>query len=100
MSTIEERFYSLGYLDDLSREDSPVHRLDARIKIILTVAFIVLVTSHGRYDLSGLLPFAAFPVLLGAAAGLPSGYILKALLVRHIPIKSTVARVKPNTFIF
>ena len=81
MTTIEERFNSLGLLDELSRGNSPVHRLDARIKIVLTLAFIILVTSHDRYAVSALLPFAAFPVLLGAAAGLPSGYILKRLLM-------------------
>ena len=81
MTTIEERFHSLGRLDELARGDSPVHRLDARIKIILTLAFIVLVTSNDRYAVGRLLPFAAFPVLLGAAAGLPSGFILKRLLI-------------------
>lgn len=79
--TIEERFYNIGRLDDLSRDDSPVHRLDARVKIILTLVFIVLVTSYDRYALGRLLPFAAFPVLFSAAAGLPSLFILKVLLV-------------------
>lgn len=81
MTTIEQRFYSLGMLDDLSRSDSPVHKLDARVKIILTLAFIVLVTSHERYAVSPLLPFAAFPVLLGATAGVPSRFIIKRLLM-------------------
>ena len=81
MTTIEERFHSLGRLDEMSRGDSPVHKIDARIKIILTVAFIILITSHDRYAVSRLLPFAAFPVLFGAAAGLPSGFILKRLLI-------------------
>lgn len=81
MKSVEERFYSLGKLDELSRMASWVHCIDPRVKIILTCAFIVAVTSYHRYAIAPLLPFAAFPILLSAGADLPARYLLGRLLI-------------------
>ncbi len=81
MPGIEEQLYSISRLDNLSRADTPVHRVDPRVKIVLTLAFVVSVTSYGRYAVTQLLPFAAFPVLLAAAADLPVAFLLRRLLV-------------------
>lgn len=61
--------------------DSPMHRLDARTKVLVTVAFIVTVMSFPRYELSGLTPFFLYPFALLALSGIPVGFILKKLLL-------------------
>jgi len=38
----------VGKMDELGRSDSPIHRLDARVKIVTTVAFIMTVMSFGH----------------------------------------------------
>lgn len=81
MRGIEERFYNIGQLDALSRRNSAVHRLDPRTKIFLTIGFILAVTSHPRYAITQLLPFAVFPIFLASAADLPTGYIMGRLLI-------------------
>lgn len=58
-----------------------MHRIDPRVKILLTVVYIVIVTSHSRYAVTRLLPFAAFPVLFAAAANVPTGFLLRKLLL-------------------
>ncbi|MEI6970139.1 MAG: cobalt ECF transporter T component CbiQ [bacterium] len=75
------RYVEVGRMDDLARLDSPVHRLDARTKVLTTVAFIVAVMSFPRYEVSALMPFFLFPLVLMNIAGIPSGLILRKLML-------------------
>lgn len=67
-------------MDLLSYQDTPVHRLDPRVKLIVTLCFLVTVISFGRYEISMLLPFALYPVYLMASANLPVAYFMKKVL--------------------
>ena len=71
----------LTYLDTLSDQDTPVHRLDPRVKLLTTLLFIVCVVSFNKYELSSLLPFVIYPVVLVALGNLPLGYLLKKVLL-------------------
>ncbi|EXI72104.1 MAG TPA: cobalt ECF transporter T component CbiQ [Candidatus Accumulibacter phosphatis] len=81
MARIESSFPDFGYLDSLASRDSPIHRLDPRVKLLTTLLFIVCVVSFDRYALSPLLPFAIYPVVLLTLAKLPPGYLLRKLLL-------------------
>lgn len=70
----------LGRMDELGRLDSPMHRIDARAKAVVTVAFIICVTSFPRYALAALLPFFLYPVALVTAGRIPVRYLLKKIL--------------------
>ncbi len=59
-------------LDLLAAEDSALHRLDARAKLVVALAFVVCVTSFGRYAVAPLLPYFVFPIAVAAAARLPA----------------------------
>lgn len=61
--------------------DSPMHRLDARTKALVTFAFIATVMSFPRYELSALTPFFLYPFAIIALSGIPFGFILKKLLL-------------------
>jgi cobalt/nickel transport system permease protein len=69
------------YLDTLSYQDTPVHRLDPRVKVLTTLLFIVCVVSFNKYELSALLPFVIYPVVLVALGNLPLGYLVKKVLL-------------------
>ena len=71
----------IGRMDELGRMDTPVHRLDARAKAIVTLAFIVVVMSFPRHDVSALTPFLLYPVALLALGRIPARHILKKILV-------------------
>lgn len=75
------KYLELGYLDLLSAQDTPVHRLDPRAKVITVLIFTVLVVSFDRYRVAALLPFVIFPVFLITAGNLPVRYLLRRLLV-------------------
>ncbi len=72
---------SIGRMDEWARRDSPVHRLDARAKAIVTLGFIVAVMSFPRHDISALVPFILYPVILTSAGGLPARELFKKILV-------------------
>ena len=77
----DKEFFNLGYLDALSYRDTVMHRLDPRAKLIATLAFIITVVSFSKYEVTGLLPFLLFPVLLFALGDIPIKFILKKVLV-------------------
>ncbi len=74
-------YLDVGEMDELGRLDSPLHRLDARVKALTTAAFIVAVMSFPRYEVSALMPFFLYPAALMALGRVPPGYILRKLLV-------------------
>ncbi|MCX6995523.1 MAG: cobalt ECF transporter T component CbiQ [Kiritimatiellaeota bacterium] len=72
---------AIGRMDELGRMDTPVHRLDARAKAVVTLAFIGVVMSFPRYALSALTPFLLYPVAILAVGQIPARHILKKILV-------------------
>jgi len=81
MPGIETAILDLGLLDRLARQDTAVHRLDPRAKVLATLAFVVAVVSFGRYEVGRLLPFALYPVALMAAGNVPLRFLARKLLV-------------------
>ena len=71
----------IGRMDELGRMDTPAHRLDARAKAIVTLAFIVVVMSFPRHDVSALTPFLLYPIALISLGRIPARHILKKILV-------------------
>lgn len=71
----------VGRMDELSRQDTPVHRIDARAKAVTTIVFIVMVMSFSRYEISALMPFLFYPVVLIVLGHIPFGYIFRKILV-------------------
>jgi len=80
MGSIADWIY-IGRMDELGRLDTPIHRLDARIKILTTLVFIGVVMSFPRYEISALTPFIAFPLTLLIMGGIPMGDIAKKVAI-------------------
>lgn len=53
---------AIGRMDELGRLDTPMHRVDARAKAIVTLAFIAVTMSFPPYALSALTPLLVYPV--------------------------------------
>jgi len=68
-------------MDELGRMETPVHRLDARAKILATSAFLVVVVSFPRREVTALVPLALYPTALVAAGGLPAGFLARRVLL-------------------
>ncbi len=81
MAKIESAFFDIGTLDTLAYQDTAIHRLDPRAKLVTTLIFILTVVSSGKYEVSALLPFFIYPAVLIGLANLPPGYLLKKLII-------------------
>ncbi|HBD09304.1 MAG TPA: cobalt ECF transporter T component CbiQ [Syntrophobacteraceae bacterium] len=81
MATIESSFLDITYLDTLSYQDTPVHRLDPRVKVLATLLYIVCILSFNKYELSALIPFVIYLVVLVALGNLPMAYLLKKVML-------------------
>ncbi|GBD88012.1 nickel transport protein NikQ [bacterium BMS3Abin03] len=74
-------------LDVLSRGNSRIHRIDARIQLFVTVVFVLSVMSMSRYDIIALFPFFIYITAIIAIGGLPViSLIKKALLMSPFAI--------------
>ncbi len=76
-----QTWIEVSRLDELGRQDTPVHRVDARAKTLTTLLFIGFVMSFSRYEVSALTPFFLFPVALMALGRVPPDCLLKKILV-------------------
>ena len=81
MTSFDSAILDLGRLDSLSYEDTFIHRLDPRAKLLATIAFVVAVVSFPKYALTSLVPFFFFPILMVYMANLPFGFLFKKLLM-------------------
>lgn len=81
MSRIDAALRDLRSLEALASRDTAGARLDARAKLVTTLAFIVAVVSFERYTVSALLPLAAYPLLLAALGEVPAAPVLRKLLL-------------------
>lgn len=81
MSNIMNSLYNMRHLDELAQKGTSIHRIHPLAKLITTVAFLTVVVSFGRYEISGLLSFLFYPVLLMAFAEIPIVPILKRILI-------------------
>ncbi len=75
--TLEEKYYNIGFLDQLSYKQTIIHSLDPRIKLMITLLFLFTVISFSKYEVIALLPFFLYPVLLLTLGEIPFGYIFK-----------------------
>ena len=69
MNKMEKALHELSEMDELAAGASPIHRLCAPGKLLTTIAYIAVVLSFHKYDLSGLLVMLLYPVLLFQISG-------------------------------
>ncbi|MDP8257174.1 MAG: cobalt ECF transporter T component CbiQ [Candidatus Alcyoniella australis] len=81
MPKINIETFDLGAVDRLSAQDTPIHRLDGRAKLLTTMVFIVAVVSFGRYEVSALIPFLIYPAALCLWGNIPTSFLARKIAV-------------------
>lgn len=94
MARIETALRDLNRIDLLAGGDSSIHRLDPRAKVLVTLVYIITVVSFSRYEISGLIPFAIFPLVMVAVSGLPPEIVTRKLLL-VLPFAALVGLFNP-----
>jgi cobalt/nickel transport system permease protein len=81
MANLESTWNNLKAFDELAAQKTPVHLLHPCAKLLVTLVYITVVASFGKYDLTALLPLVLYPVVLISLGQLPAGYLCKRLLL-------------------
>ncbi|KNZ40681.1 cobalt ECF transporter T component CbiQ [Acetobacterium bakii] len=81
MSTITDSMNTIHSLEELADGNTIIHRLHPLVKLITTLLYLVLVISFNQYDVTGLMVFAFYPVILMALGEIPYKPLLKRLLI-------------------
>jgi len=68
------------HIDRFAQGDSPVHRLDARAKLIAVIAYSVILISFNRYAVVELVPLAVLPLAMLWFGGVPTWFALRRVL--------------------
>ena len=71
MNKMEKALWELSEMDELAAQDSPIHRLSPTAKLLTAIAYILVVVSYHKYDLSGLIVMLLYPVLLFQLSDIP-----------------------------
>ena len=69
------------HIDRYAQGRSPVHSLDARMKIAAALGYLFVLISFDRYAVSALVPMAIWPVALLLVAGVPVRFALRRVLI-------------------
>lgn len=64
MSKIGSAINEIQTLDNLAREDRFLNRIDPFVKLVITVLFVALTVSFGKYNFAGLISMAIYPLLV------------------------------------
>lgn len=79
--TFDNQYFNIGYLDRLSYQDTLIHHLDPRAKVVSTLLYILVVISFPRYEVAALFPFLIYPVLLMTLGDIPLKFVLTRVLL-------------------
>ena len=73
--------YSMRFTDDLAQKKSLIHELHPTTKLITTIIYIIVVISFDKYEVSGLLSFILYPVVIISLGEIPPIPIIKKILI-------------------
>lgn len=80
MKTFLDALSKLQSIEDNYIINSPIHRLNAVVKLTLTLVFVLCVVSFGLYEITGLIPYSVILFFILIFANLKIKDTLKSLL--------------------
>lgn len=79
--TVERTIFEIRSFDTISCQNSMIHRIDPRAKLITTAVFVVCVMSLGKYEISQTIQFFIYPAVMISLGGLPLVHLAKKMLI-------------------
>lgn len=68
-------------MDQWAAQNTVLHRLDPRVKLVVTLGFIIVVMSFPPYECAALLPFIFFPLSIALVGHIPLGALFMRVLI-------------------
>lgn len=80
MDKLETKWLDIRNLEEAASGITVIHRLSPEAKLLTTFAYLLAVTSFSRYEVTALIPFALYPVIMLSLSELPAKLIVGRLL--------------------
>jgi cobalt/nickel transport system permease protein len=80
MPNVIASIYNIRYLEELSSKKTIIHELNSIVKLIVTIIYLIAVISFGKYEITGLIPYVFYPVIIFILSEVPFIEIFKRLL--------------------
>ena len=71
MANIMNSIYEINTLDDLAKKDTIIHCIHPLVKLITTFLYLICLVSFNKYEISGLIPFVFYPILITSLGEIP-----------------------------
>lgn len=81
MADMRSKLSEIYSLEQLSRQNTVIHRLHPLAKMMTTLVYIICIAAHGRYDLFSMAPFLFYPIIMMALSDVPFLMICKRTLI-------------------
>jgi cobalt/nickel transport system permease protein len=81
MSEIRDSMKRITSLEELAIRDTPLHRIHPAIKLLVTAIYLVVVISFGAEQISGLIAFFFYPILLMTFGEIPFKPLMGRILI-------------------
>lgn len=94
MKKIDHAIVELKEMDAMAVAKSPIHSLNATVKFLATILYILVVVSFDKYDLSGLVIMVMYPVLMFQISGTSVGRCIYKLRI-VLPLVCAVGLFNP-----
>ena len=94
MGKIADILIDISNMEKFAGNDTFIHTVDPRCKIIITLLFGITVISFNRYETLALIPLFAFPLFILINSNIPFSYLMKKILFVSI-FAFTVAIANP-----
>ncbi len=80
MTDLAGALYEIKHLDELSKRKNFINNIHPLAKMIVTLAYIGILASFDRYEVSALIPFIMYPAAVMIICEIPAGKIIKRVL--------------------
>ena len=97
MKDIGETIYNIRRIDTLGDMDTPIHRINGAIKIIVTLMYIIRILSLKSFTFLDMLVILSYPVILFLLGNIPFKFILtKVIIVLPIALGISIVNLMIN----
>jgi cobalt/nickel transport system permease protein len=81
MSEIRNSINRITSLEVLAQRNTPLHRIHPAIKLLVTAIYLIIVISYGAEQISGLIVFFFYPILLMTVGEIPFKALMGRILI-------------------
>lgn len=81
MANITKSKYEIKYIDELSQKNTFIHNLNPLVKLIVSIIFIIITVSYGKYEIIGMIPLVFYIIIVFNLGDIPFYPILKRVAI-------------------